>query len=509
MRRALATLLAGAAAAFAGAAQAQTFTVVSGPAALPSATTPNAPGGIAVPMDLSAPPAQPAVLSYQQLLDLWRAAGEAYDVPWPVLAAINEVETDFGRGMDVSSAGAVGWMQFMPQTWQSWGVDASGDGIADPWNPTDAVYSAARYLAAAGAHEDLRRAIFAYNHADWYVERVLAGAARFGADPAGGAFLLAVLGLGAETDQGPGVEEQIAAARDRVTELSARVNNLETEVEQGGWDLGAAEREAGDPALSQEAFAAAESSVEQLAAQQAGLEAELAQARQDLDAAAADVTRLEQELAALSAAPGQSLDGYLPTPPTAAAAAVIDRAVGELGVPYVWGGNHGFSLADMQALEPDLTRGFDCSSLLAWSFAKGAGLYIGDWTVTQWEYGASALGATRGDGPAQGGADPEGGYLPGDIIFFDATDHVALYLGNDLFVHAPHTGDVVRIARLSEYGQVWGWVRYAQISGIGDAPATAAERVFDVVATPTDATVPSAETPTARPAGSAIITFTR
>jgi len=75
--------------------------------------------------------------------------------------------------MGPSSAGDVGWMQFMPDTWLRWGVDADGDGTADPWNATDAVFSAARYLAAAGAGTDLRRAIFAYNHADWYVDDVL------------------------------------------------------------------------------------------------------------------------------------------------------------------------------------------------------------------------------------------------------------------------------------------------------------------------------------------------
>jgi membrane-bound lytic murein transglycosylase B len=64
-------------------------------------------------------------------------------------------------------------MQFMPSTWQRWGTDASGDGVADPWNPADAVYSAARYLQAAGAERDLRRAVFAYNHAGWYVNEVL------------------------------------------------------------------------------------------------------------------------------------------------------------------------------------------------------------------------------------------------------------------------------------------------------------------------------------------------
>ena len=82
-----------------------------------------------------------------------------------MLAAINKVESNFGRNMGPSSAGAIGWMQFMPSTWLRWGTDANGDGTADPWNPVDAIYSAARYLAASGAASDIRQAVFSYNHA--------------------------------------------------------------------------------------------------------------------------------------------------------------------------------------------------------------------------------------------------------------------------------------------------------------------------------------------------------
>jgi Transglycosylase SLT domain/Peptidase family M23 len=107
------------------------------------------------------------------LLPIYQAAGIQYGVRWEVLAAINEIETDYGRNLNVSSAGAVGWMQFMPSTWRMYGVDANGDGIRDPYNPADAIFAAARYLRAAGATNDLRRAIFAYNHAGWYVDSVL------------------------------------------------------------------------------------------------------------------------------------------------------------------------------------------------------------------------------------------------------------------------------------------------------------------------------------------------
>jgi hypothetical protein len=107
------------------------------------------------------------------LLSIYQAAGVEYSVRWEVLAAINEIETDYGRNLNVSSAGAVGWMQFLPSSWKRYGVDANKDGRADPYNPVDAIFAAARYLDAAGYSDDPRAAIFAYNHADWYVDSVM------------------------------------------------------------------------------------------------------------------------------------------------------------------------------------------------------------------------------------------------------------------------------------------------------------------------------------------------
>jgi len=117
------------------------------------------------------------------LIPIYQAAGIEYQVPWQVLAAINEIETDYGRNLSVSSAGAVGWMQFLPSTFKAWGVDANGDGIADPYNPVDAIFTAARYLHAAGASNSLSTAIFAYNHASWYVQSVLLRAKLIGGIP--------------------------------------------------------------------------------------------------------------------------------------------------------------------------------------------------------------------------------------------------------------------------------------------------------------------------------------
>jgi hypothetical protein len=107
------------------------------------------------------------------LLPIYQAAGIEYGVRWEYLAAINEIETDYGRNLNVSTAGALGWMQFMPATWRQYGVDANDDKKKDPYNPVDAIFASARYLKAAGAPKDMRKAIFAYNHADWYVDSVM------------------------------------------------------------------------------------------------------------------------------------------------------------------------------------------------------------------------------------------------------------------------------------------------------------------------------------------------
>jgi murein DD-endopeptidase MepM/ murein hydrolase activator NlpD len=188
MRRLAPLVLLAGVALLAGTARADTFAVVPSPSAasvpfLP-ALAPNAAGSVALPFDLSAAPSSPAQLSYAELLGLWQRAGSSYGIPWQVLAAINKVESNFGRNMGPSSAGAIGWMQFMPDTWLRWGTDGNGDGVADPWNPDDAIVSAARYLAAAGGATDLYRAVYAYNHADWYVTEVLDLADLYGSSSA-------------------------------------------------------------------------------------------------------------------------------------------------------------------------------------------------------------------------------------------------------------------------------------------------------------------------------------
>jgi hypothetical protein len=148
----------------------------------------SAPNNVAAsPQDVAQAGALAAMLAYSEastqalsfyriplfLLPIYKAAAVQYGVPWQILAAINEIETDYGTDLSVSTAGAVGWMQFMPSTWLGYGVDALDAGYADPYNPVDAVFAAARYLRAAGAATNLRAAILAYNHSEEYVDSVL------------------------------------------------------------------------------------------------------------------------------------------------------------------------------------------------------------------------------------------------------------------------------------------------------------------------------------------------
>lgn len=138
----------------------------------------------------------------QNFVPIYQEAGKHYGVPWQVLAAIHKVETDFSQNVSRSSAGAIGHTQFMPCTWVGWkypycdkkgditkpiditnpqniakfggyGVDANGDGKADPNDLVDAIHTTAKYLASNGAADEIDQAIYRYNHSNQYVKKVL------------------------------------------------------------------------------------------------------------------------------------------------------------------------------------------------------------------------------------------------------------------------------------------------------------------------------------------------
>jgi len=114
-------------------------------------------------------------ISQQAYRKLYKEYAKRYGFgeDWYVLAAVGKVESDHGANMGPSTAGAMGPMQFLPSTWETSGVDGNGDGVANIMDPRDAIPAAASYLKRGGAPEDWYRALFTYNHADWYVMKVL------------------------------------------------------------------------------------------------------------------------------------------------------------------------------------------------------------------------------------------------------------------------------------------------------------------------------------------------
>ena len=364
------------------------------------------PGAIAFATNAAQSAAQNGPMSFAQLRGIWQAAGNAYGIPWEVLAAINKVETNFGQNLGPSSAGAVGWMQFMPSTWARWGLDANGDGVADPDNPTDAVFSAAHYLAGCGGQFDISGAVYCYNHATWYVNEVLALAAMYG--------------------RGAGSNTVFA-----VDQLQPRIDSVTARIHTARAQLAVALAHARALAHAQRPFLRKESSARllsdqldarkhavQLGARRNAAEARVARLRKLLDTAKKQLARLRDQANASSLASG----ALLSTPLTSGAyGGVVSIAMQYLGVPYLWAGA--------------TPSGFDCSGLVQYAFGQ-IGISLPHNTVAQWNF-PGALSVPRDQ------------LQPGDLVFFNKLDHVGIYIGNGQFIDAPHTGAFVRVDNLS------------------------------------------------------------
>jgi murein DD-endopeptidase MepM/ murein hydrolase activator NlpD len=300
------------------------------PTGLPSADVPNAEGTMRLPEAFTTPPADRQQLSFAALQGLWQRAGAAYGIPWQVLASINRIESNFGQNMGPSSAGAVGWMQFMPSTWLRWGMDGDGDGVSDPWQAEDAVYSAARYLAAAGGATDLPRAIFAYNHAQWYVDEVLEGARHYGSGDAAVGFTAVPASAEVDTAEAAvaDLEARLAEARSDEQRLARREARLVTRTAQS-----------------------------ELLSDRLAAERDAAQTGWQRDDAAAEVERLRSELADAGEALEQARQGALTATVSPTTAGLAPAFAGEYAFP-VGGGpgtvsvshsHHDYPAADIAA----------------------------------------------------------------------------------------------------------------------------------------------------------------
>jgi soluble lytic murein transglycosylase-like protein len=123
--------------------------------------------------DIVAQPVEP--IPYERYLQIYKASAKRYgfEDDWYVLAAVGQVESNHGEHMGPSSAGAMGPMQFLPSTWEKYGLDGNKDGDENIMDPEDAIPAAASYLQASGAPEDWPKALYTYNRAGWYVRDVM------------------------------------------------------------------------------------------------------------------------------------------------------------------------------------------------------------------------------------------------------------------------------------------------------------------------------------------------
>jgi len=360
-------------------------------------------------------------MSFAALRSIWQAAGSAYGIPWQVLAAINKVETNFGQNLGPSSAGAVGWMQFMPSTWARWGVDANGDGVADPDNPTDAIFSAARYLAGCGGQFDITRAVYCYNHSTWYVNEVMGLAALYGRG--GGNDLFSVGGFNPTRGE---LQPQIKQIRQRIASSKAAFSADRA----GSRKLARTERKflhiAATAHLLSDELAARKRAV-LLGVKRHAIDAHAARLRRSLNSATAQLGRLRDEASSGQLLSATMYGGFVPA---GQYGGVVSVALQYLGIPYKWAGATPMT-------------GFDCSGLVQYVFAQ-LGVSLPHNTVAQWN-SPNAVSVPRNQ------------LQPGDLVFFDRLDHVGIYIGNGDFIDAPHTGTYVRVDSLSTG---WGAANY-------------------------------------------------
>ena len=399
MRRLIVLLGVVLALAVSSAASADTFRIVG--------SQPSAAGGTVA---FASDGAQSGGMSFGSLLPIWQAAGNTYGIPWQVLAAINKVETNFGQNLGPSSAGAVGWMQFMPSTWARWGIDANGDGVADPNNPADAIFSAARYLAGCGGQFDITRAVYCYNHSNAYVSDVLR--------------LASLYGSGGGSDVGAGLfsvdlRPQLASERKQIAGSKTRLASARAEAEK----LARAEhrflRAASTTGLLSDQLEAHKRAV-LLAVRRHAADARVNRLQRLIDAANTRLGTLQRR-----ASTPILTSGFLDVGAQAGGSGgVVSIALRYLGIPYVWAG-----------ASPD---GFDCSGLVQYVFGQ-LGIPLPHNTVAQWNDPRAV-------------SVPRNALRPGDLVFFNKLDHVGIYIGDGFFIDAPHTGADVRIDSLSE-----GW----------------------------------------------------
>jgi murein DD-endopeptidase MepM/ murein hydrolase activator NlpD len=265
-------------------------------------------------------------------------------------------------------------MQFMPSTWLRWGTDADGNGLADPWDPVDAVYSAARYLAASGAASDIRQAVFSYNHAWWYVNDVLQLAQLYGGSgPAAGTAQLQQQVAGEQTvvalDK---LQAQLDEARAAATKASeayqvalAKAQDLATR------EQALADQSSSEPLLSDRL--ASQKDVVQLGADGDSAQAEADRLKSELDTAQEVLAQLQEQARAASF--NQPARQLLAAAPAQGAGKFVFPVGGGPSVVSVSHFHHDYPAADIAAPEGSpLYALSDGTVLYAWTWDDRCGI---------------------------------------------------------------------------------------------------------------------------------------
>ncbi len=194
--------------------------------------------GVSAPQ-VSQEPSQKAVADIPaDYLKLYQSAGAEFGIDSMILAAVGKIETNHGEDILNEGSGAAGPMQFMPSTWETAGLDANGDGVADINDPEDAIPSAAKYLRDSGAPEDYYTALFAYNNSDEYVNAVLAQADEYRAASGGGDDSTLALLQPAYDAVAQGLTNRAASGADLLSEAVASPFNVRSaDATMNSWDL--------------------------------------------------------------------------------------------------------------------------------------------------------------------------------------------------------------------------------------------------------------------------------
>jgi peptidoglycan DL-endopeptidase CwlO len=219
--------------------------------------------------------------------------------------------------------------------------------------------------------------------------------------------------------QDASIVRSVARLKRETEQRQARLNRARAEQAQLVAARAAAQRSIEQQLVSRrQLLSTVRGEIERLQAAEQARQAEL-QRQAKARLASQEQAAQARVLTSIAAPPPVTSSETIPPPPPPSSGGVVGIAMRYLGVPYVWGGSS--------------PSGFDCSGFVMYVYAQ-VGISLPHYTVSQYGMG-SAVSRSQ--------------LQPGDVLFFDGLGHNGIYIGGNQFIHAPHTGDVVKISSIS------------------------------------------------------------